>query len=87
MSDLRFVLVDADNFGDIPDPAAAGARCQTCDYWERLDGHREPPQAGARSSESLKRSRLLSGERALARQCRELVVGNQQVGIEGERRA
>ena len=63
MSDLRFVLVDADNFGDIPDPAAAGARCQTCDYWERLDGHREPPQAGARSSESLKRSRLLSGER------------------------
>jgi hypothetical protein len=63
MSDLRFVLVDADNFGDIPAPAAPGARCQTCDYWERLDGHRESPAAGVGSAESLKRSRLLSGER------------------------
>ncbi len=62
MSDLRFVLVDADNFGDIPDPAAPGARCQTCDYWERLDGHRSPPAAGVGAAESLKRSRLLSGE-------------------------
>jgi ribosomal protein S18 acetylase RimI-like enzyme len=63
MSDLRFVLVDADNFDDIPDPAAPGARCQTCDYWERLDGHREKPEAGATGAQALKRSRLLSGER------------------------
>jgi hypothetical protein len=63
MSDLRFVLVDADNFDDIPDPAAPGARCQTCDYWERLDGHRESPATGVGSAQSLKRSRLLSGER------------------------
>jgi hypothetical protein len=63
MSDLRFALVDADNFDAIPDPAAPGARCQTCDYWERIDGHREPPETGAAAAHDLKRSRLLSGER------------------------
>lgn len=63
MSDLRFVLVDEDNFDDIPQPAAPGARCQTCDYWERLDGHREPPEAGTTAAHDLKRSRLLAGTR------------------------
>jgi hypothetical protein len=63
MSHLRFVLIDADNFDAIPDPAAPGARCQTCDYWERLDGHREPPDAHQASAHDLKRSRLLAGER------------------------
>lgn len=63
MTDLRFVLVDADNFDAIPDPAAPGARCQACDYWERLDGHREPPDAGKTGAHDLKRTRLLSGER------------------------
>ena len=41
MTELLFTLVDPDSFGDIPAPARPGARCQTCDYWERLDGHRE----------------------------------------------
>ena len=63
MSKLRFVLVDADNFDAIPDPAAPGARCQTCDYWERLDGHRERREGDATGAHDLKRSRLLSGER------------------------
>lgn len=66
MSDLRFVLVDADNFGDIPGPVAPGARCQTCDYWERLDGHRERRETGATGATAahhLKRSRLLAGAR------------------------
>jgi hypothetical protein len=58
---IRFVLVDEDNFDDIPAPAAPGARCQTCDYWERLDGHREPPDAAATAAHDLKRSRLLAG--------------------------
>ncbi len=63
---LRFELIDADNFDEIPDPAAPGARCQTCDYWERLDGHREPPEPGtssATAAHDLKRSRLLAGTR------------------------
>ena len=68
MPDLEFVLVDEASFDDIPAPAAPGARCQTCDYWERIDGGREAPaadvgDAGARAS--LKRSRLLQS-RAVA---------------------
>jgi hypothetical protein len=64
MTDLTFALVDEDSFDDIPDPAQPGARCQTCDYWERLDGGREAPEpdapdAAARAS--LKRGRLLAG--------------------------
>ncbi len=63
MPDLEVVLVDEATFDDIPEPAAPGARCQTCDYWERLDGGREAPaaqagDAGARAA--LKRGRLLS---------------------------
>jgi hypothetical protein len=61
MADLLFTLVDAETFDDIPAPARPGARCQTCDYWERLDGRREAEDSQA--ARGLKRSRLLSGER------------------------
>jgi hypothetical protein len=63
MPDLEFVLVDEATFDDIPAPARPGARCQTCDYWERIDGSREAPEAGAADASpraSLKRSRLLA---------------------------
>jgi len=63
MADLDFVLVDEATFDDIPAPARPGARCQTCDYWERIDGTREAPAAGATDAASratLKRSRLLA---------------------------
>ena len=60
-SGLSFSLVDADSFESIPAPAEVGAHCQTCDYWERLDGHREASNpAGAAD---LKLSRLLAGTR------------------------
>ncbi len=64
MPDLELVLVDESNFDDIPDPAQAGARCQTCDYWERLDGGREAPERDAGDGthrSALKRGRLLAG--------------------------
>ena len=44
-SGLSFTLVDAESFDSIPAPALPGARCQTCDYWERLDGHREASES------------------------------------------
>ena len=63
MADLELVALDEASFDDIPDPAQPGARCQTCDYWERLDGGRDAPEAdatdaGARAT--LKRQRLLA---------------------------
>jgi hypothetical protein len=63
---LRFTLVDEAFFAAIPAPAQPGARCQTCDYWERLDGRREAPPADAAPSDIVargerKRSRLLAG--------------------------
>jgi len=61
MDDLAFVLVDAESFAAIPAPARPGARCQTCDYWERLDGTRSADDSTA--ARELKRARLLSGER------------------------
>jgi hypothetical protein len=64
MTELSFDLVDEASFDDIPAPAQPGARCQTCDYWERVDGGREAPQTEATDAESravLKRGRLLSG--------------------------
>jgi hypothetical protein len=64
MADLEFVLLDEATFDDIPDPAQPGARCQTCDYWERLDGGREAPEADATdgmSRAAVKRNRLLAG--------------------------
>ena len=64
MPDTELVLLDESNFDDIPDPAQPGARCQACDYWERLDGGREAPapDAGDRAQRiALKRGRLLAG--------------------------
>jgi len=60
-SGLAFTLIDSETFADIPAPAAPGARCQTCDYWERLDGHREASPSDATAN--LKLSRLLAGTR------------------------
>ena len=68
MAELEFRPVDEATFDDIPEPAQPGARCQTCDYWERVDGGREAPAADATDAAvraSLKRSRLL-GDRARA---------------------
>jgi hypothetical protein len=56
---LTFTLIDADSFASIPAPAQPGARCRTCDYWERLDGHREASESEAAAD--LKLSRLLAG--------------------------
>lgn len=64
MAELAFELVDEATFADIPAPAQPGARCQTCDYWERLDGGREAPTAGAPDADpraTLKLHRLLAG--------------------------
>lgn len=64
MDELTFELIDERSFDDIPAPAQPGARCQTCDYWERLDGGRDGPQADARNADALaggKRQRLLAG--------------------------
>jgi hypothetical protein len=63
MPELEAVLVDETTFDQIPDPAQPGARCQTCDYWERIDGGREAPDAddqGAASRAAVKRGRLLA---------------------------
>jgi hypothetical protein len=61
MTELLFSLVDPESFGDIPAPAQPGARCQTCDYWERLDGHREADDSDP--ARTLKLNRLMAGER------------------------
>jgi hypothetical protein len=60
-SGLSFTLVDAESFASIPKPAQPGARCQICDYWERLDGHREA--SDSESAADLKLTRLLAGTR------------------------
>jgi hypothetical protein len=68
MPELDFALVDESSFEQIPAPAQPGARCQTCDYWERLEGAREAPgpdAPGAAARAGLKRQRLLAG-RALS---------------------
>src|SRR3989304_47361 len=59
--ELSFTVVDEASFDDIPAPAAPGARCQTCDYWERQDGHREASESSA--AHDLKLSRLMGGAR------------------------
>jgi hypothetical protein len=61
MADLEFTVVDEVSFEAVPAPAHPGARCQTCDYWERLDGGRENPEGPP--ARELKRSRLLAGAR------------------------
>jgi hypothetical protein len=58
---LEFTLVDAESFASIPAPAEPGARCQTCDYWERLDGHREASDSEVAAD--LKLNRLMAGAR------------------------
>jgi len=60
-SGLSFSLVDPGSFDSIPAPALPGARCQTCDYWERLDGHREASESEGEAD--LKLSRLMAGAR------------------------
>ncbi len=65
MPELAFEPVDESSFGDIPDPAQPGARCQTCDYWERIDGGRDAPEADANDGDrraALKRQRLLAAQ-------------------------
>jgi hypothetical protein len=64
--ELELLLVDESTIDEIPAPAQPGARCQTCDYWERIDGGREAPEAEAPDADaraSLKRERLLAGRR------------------------
>jgi hypothetical protein len=61
MADLLFSLVEPGSFDDIPAPARPGARCQTCDYWERLDGAREADDSDP--ARRLKLSRLMEGTR------------------------
>ena len=63
MPELEFGLVDAGSFDEIPAPAQPAARCQTCDYWERMDGGRRGPEADAPDASAratLKRNRLLA---------------------------
>ena len=61
MADLLFSVVDPDAFAEIPAPARPGARCQTCDYWERVDGSREAEDS--ETARAVKLSRLLAGEK------------------------
>lgn len=64
MPELDFVLLDEAAFAEIPAPAQPGARCQSCDYWERIDGGRAAPEPDAADREArdrLKRGRLLPG--------------------------
>ena len=61
MPDLAFTLVDESSFDAIPAPARPGSRCQTCDYWERIDGSREA--SGSSAARELKLARLMAGAR------------------------
>ncbi|MFN2484477.1 MAG: hypothetical protein ABR509_06000 [Candidatus Limnocylindria bacterium] len=61
MADLRFALVNGDNFDRMPDPALAGASCRGCDYWETLDGARQGPPSASRRAAKL--ARLTAGAR------------------------
>jgi hypothetical protein len=84
MSELTFSLVDEASIEAIPTPTRPGARCQTCDYWERLDGHREGDDTATRRA--AKRAALLAGARLagsygmLATTGDETVVGYAQFG-------
>ena len=61
MTELLFTLIDPESFGDIPAPAQPGARCQACNYWERLEGNREAKDG--ESARATKLSALMAGER------------------------
>ena len=83
MPELELRLVDEASFDEIPAPAQPGARCQTCDYWERLDGGRDAPADDApdRAARSnLKRQRLLGG-RAAGGALAMLAVRTEAVGV------
>src|SRR5437762_9629107 len=63
---VSYSLVDEASFPAIPAPARPGSRCQTCDYWERLDGSRDAPDATATDAsarEAPKLGRLLAGRK------------------------
>jgi len=88
MPELELRLVDEESFGHIPDPAQPGARCRTCDYWERIDGSRAAPAddaADAAARAALKRERILgspasAGPLAMLAYLAEEVVGYAQFG-------
>lgn len=88
MPDLDLRLVDERVFDEIPAPARPGARCQTCDYWERIDGSRDAPAEDATDADAraaLKRERLLGdrargGALAMVAAESERVVGYAQFG-------
>ena len=61
MPDLDFSLVDESSFDAIAAPTRPGARCQTCDYWERIDGSRDASDSSA--ARELKLARLMAGAR------------------------
>jgi hypothetical protein len=61
MDGLTFRLVDDAAIAELPAPARPSARCQTCDYWERLEGSREGDDTAARRE--AKRSALMAGAR------------------------
>jgi hypothetical protein len=61
MNGVTFSLVDEASIEDIPPPARPGARCQTCDYWERLEGSREGDDTSPRRA--AKRAALMAGAR------------------------
>jgi ribosomal protein S18 acetylase RimI-like enzyme len=61
MDGLTFSLVDEAAIDAIPPPARQGARCQTCDYWERLEGSRAGDDTTTRRS--AKKAALMAGAR------------------------
>jgi hypothetical protein len=61
MAELGFTLVDESSFDAIPAPARPGSRCQTCDYWERMDGSREASDSV--TAREVKLARLMAGAR------------------------
>ena len=61
MDELTFSLVTDQTIEDIPAPARPGARCQTCDYWERLEGSRDGDDTSPRRA--AKRAALMAGAR------------------------
>ena len=61
MDGLTFSLVDEASIEAIPEPARPGASCQTCDYWERLEGSREGDDTTGRRT--AKQVALMAGAR------------------------
>jgi len=70
--EVIFSLVDEASFEAIPAPRRPGARCQTCDYWERLDGSRDGPAAEGTDASAMADSKL-----------RRLMAGRELAGAYG----